>query len=51
MTAATQELAALLARVDHAASRFRVDSALSMANARAGRPTSGVCDVTTLAID
>jgi thiamine biosynthesis lipoprotein len=35
---ATQDLEALLARVDAAASRFRPDSALSIANARAGRP-------------
>jgi FAD:protein FMN transferase len=36
---ATDDLIALLARVDAAASRFRSDSALSIANARAGRPT------------
>lgn len=36
---ATADLQALLARVDAAASRFRPDSALSIANARAGRPT------------
>jgi thiamine biosynthesis lipoprotein len=36
---ATEDLTALLARVDAAASRFRTDSALSIANARAGRPT------------
>jgi thiamine biosynthesis lipoprotein len=36
---ATQDLAALLDRVDAAASRFRADSALSVANRRAGRPT------------
>jgi thiamine biosynthesis lipoprotein len=36
---ATEDLVALLARVDAAASRFRADSALSMANRRAGRPT------------
>ncbi len=36
---ATQDLTALLARVDAAASRFRADSALSIANRRAGRPT------------
>ena len=35
---AVQDLEALLARVDAAASRFRPDSALSRANARAGRP-------------
>lgn len=37
--AAAQDLHALLARVDAAASRFRADSALSRANALAGRPT------------
>ncbi len=36
---ATADLQALLRRVDAAASRFRADSALSIANARAGRPT------------
>jgi thiamine biosynthesis lipoprotein len=36
---ATADLCALLDRVDAAASRFRPDSALSIANARAGRPT------------
>jgi thiamine biosynthesis lipoprotein len=36
---ATADLIALLARVDAAASRFRGDSALSIANRRAGRPT------------
>ena len=36
---ATADLHALLDRVDAAASRFRADSALSIANARAGRPT------------
>jgi len=36
---ATADLHALLDRVDAAASRFRTDSALSVANARAGRPT------------
>src|SRR4051812_19772258 len=36
---ATADLHALLDRVDAAASRFRADSALSVANARAGRPT------------
>jgi thiamine biosynthesis lipoprotein len=39
LTAATADLHALLDRVDAAASRFRTDSALSVANARAGRPT------------
>jgi thiamine biosynthesis lipoprotein len=33
------DLATLLDRVDQAASRFRADSALSVANARVGRPT------------
>lgn len=36
---ARRDLAALLQRVDAVASRFRPDSALSKANARAGRPT------------
>jgi Membrane-associated lipoprotein involved in thiamine biosynthesis len=36
---AVQDLTALLDRVDAAASRFRADSALSVANRRAGRPT------------
>jgi thiamine biosynthesis lipoprotein len=36
---ATRDLTALLDRVEQAASRFRPDSALSIANARAGRPT------------
>lgn len=36
--AAAADLAALLARVDSAASRFRPDSALAKANASAGRP-------------
>ncbi len=35
---ASQDLQSLLARVDAAASRFRADSALSRANAHAGRP-------------
>ena len=39
LTPATADLTALLAQVDAAASRFRPDSALSLANARAGRPT------------
>jgi thiamine biosynthesis lipoprotein len=39
LPAAAQDLTALLARVDAVASRFRPDSALSIANARAGRPT------------
>jgi thiamine biosynthesis lipoprotein len=39
LPAATQDLAALLARVDAAASRFRADSALSRANRNCGRPT------------
>jgi FAD:protein FMN transferase len=36
---AVEDLSALLARVDAAASRFRTDSALSLANRRVGRPT------------
>ena len=36
---ASSDLGALLARVDRVASRFRPDSALSIANARAGKPT------------
>jgi thiamine biosynthesis lipoprotein len=36
---ASADLDALLARVDRVASRFRPDSALSIANARAGKPT------------
>lgn len=36
--AAARDLTALLDRVDRAASRFRVDSELSRANAKAGRP-------------
>jgi FAD:protein FMN transferase len=36
---ATEDFLTLLARVDAVASRFRPDSALSIANARAGRPT------------
>lgn len=36
---AAADLTALLARVDAVASRFRADSALSVANRRAGRPT------------
>jgi thiamine biosynthesis lipoprotein len=39
LRSAAADLEALLARVDAAASRFRADSALSAANARAGRPT------------
>jgi thiamine biosynthesis lipoprotein len=39
LTPATADLRALLERVDAAVSRFRPDSALSIANARAGRPT------------
>jgi len=35
---ATADLRALLSRVDRTASRFRADSELSLANARAGRP-------------
>lgn len=37
---AAADLDAMLASVDKAASRFRPDSALSIANARAGRPTA-----------
>jgi thiamine biosynthesis lipoprotein len=37
---ATEDLTALLAGVDRVASRFRADSALSIANARAGKPTA-----------
>ncbi|MDT4892747.1 MAG: FAD:protein transferase [Pseudonocardiales bacterium] len=37
---AATDLEMLLASVDAAASRFRADSALSVANARAGRPTA-----------
>ena len=39
LAAASADLEALLDRVDRAASRFRADSELSIANARAGRPT------------
>ena len=39
LRAATSDLTTLLASVDAAASRFRVDSDLSKANARAGLPT------------
>ena len=39
LAAASADLDALLARVDRVASRFRPDSALSIANARAGKPT------------
>jgi FAD:protein FMN transferase len=39
LTPAAEDLVALLDRVDRAASRFRPDSALSIANQRAGRPT------------
>ena len=39
LPAATQDLTALLDRVDTVASRFRSDSALSIANSRPGRPT------------
>jgi thiamine biosynthesis lipoprotein len=39
LRAAAQDLTSLLARVDAAASRFRADSALAVANRRAGRPT------------
>jgi FAD:protein FMN transferase len=39
LPAASADLDALLTSVDRVASRFRADSALSIANARAGRPT------------
>lgn len=39
LAAATADLTRLLAQVDAVASRFRSDSALSVANARAGRPS------------
>lgn len=39
LRAASDDLVALLDRVDRAASRFRPDSALSKANAQAGRPS------------
>jgi thiamine biosynthesis lipoprotein len=39
LPAAVEDLVALLARVDAVASRFRRDSALSVANRRAGRPS------------
>ena len=39
LPAASADLDALLATVDRVASRFRPDSALSIANARAGKPT------------
>jgi FAD:protein FMN transferase len=39
LNAAAEDLTALLSRVDLVASRFRSDSALSIANARPGRPT------------
>ncbi|MDP9093667.1 MAG: FAD:protein FMN transferase, partial [Actinomycetota bacterium] len=39
LDAAAADLHTLLKRVDEAASRFRTDSELSRANARAGRPT------------
>jgi len=44
---ATDDLTALLERVDKAASRFRPDSALSIANRNAGRPVP----VSTLLVD
>jgi thiamine biosynthesis lipoprotein len=37
---AAADLIALLDRIDHVASRFRADSALSKANANAGKPTA-----------
>jgi FAD:protein FMN transferase len=39
LRAAAEDLTALLSRIDLVASRFRPDSALSIANARPGRPT------------
>src|SRR6185437_11789087 len=39
LRAASADLVALLERIDTMASRFRADSAISVANARAGRPT------------
>ena len=39
LSAASADLVALLDRVDAVASRFRADSALSIANVRAGRPS------------
>jgi thiamine biosynthesis lipoprotein len=39
LSVASADLTALLDRVEAAASRFRADSALSIANARAGRPS------------
>jgi len=54
LTRATADLTALLARVDKAASRFRDDSELSRANARAGRPTpvsTALVRLTTAALD
>ncbi|SHH19729.1 thiamine biosynthesis lipoprotein [Jatrophihabitans endophyticus] len=44
---AARDLVALLDRVDRAASRFRADSALGVANARAGRP----CAIPRLLVD
>lgn len=46
---ARQELELLLDRVDRAASRFRADSALSIANARAGRALRGTAAGSDLA--
>ncbi len=40
LTPAAADLTTLLDRVDSVASRFRTDSALSIANAQAGRPTA-----------
>lgn len=51
---AAQDLTALLDRVDRAASRFRPDSALSIANRAAGRPTPVprlLIDLVTAALD
>lgn len=38
LDAAAEDLAAILARIDEQASRFRADSVLSLANAQAGKP-------------
>lgn len=51
---AVEDLVAMLGRVDRAASRFRADSALSVANSRAGRPSpvpSLLADVVLAALD
>ncbi|MBV9592305.1 MAG: FAD:protein FMN transferase [Actinobacteria bacterium] len=51
---AATDLVAMLARIDAMASRFRSDSDLSRANARAGKPTPVpmlLCDLVTVALD